>query len=134
MIESGKLVRVYGSRLSLKGAVAELHLIKIAAAIVISAPLLSAQSSRPQFEVVSIKRQLPPIRRATFRLEGGRFFTEGLPAKYLLMRAFGVSKTDVLGAPDWLDSDYYSVEAKVDDTIPPDELPRMLQDLLADRF
>jgi uncharacterized protein (TIGR03435 family) len=102
-------------------------------AMAVTAPA-EPPAQEPMFEVASIKRQLPPIRRSSFELQGGRFVTEGLPAKYLLMRAFGVPKIDILGAPDWLDSDFYRIEAKVDGVIPPDEFPRMLQSLLMERF
>lgn len=99
------------------------------------AALSVAQTApKPAFDIVSIKRQLPPITRNEFRIEPGRFVAEGFAVRYLLMTAYGVHSGDIVGAPDWVDSARYRIEAEADSTFPKDELPRMLQSVLVDRF
>jgi uncharacterized protein (TIGR03435 family) len=40
----------------------------------------------------------------------------------------------ITGGPDWLDTDYYDIEAKADHSYRPDDLQTMFRNLLADRF
>jgi uncharacterized protein (TIGR03435 family) len=54
----------------------------------------------------------------------------------LVSTAYGVSEHDVSGGPSWLSSDGFQVEAKAENTdaTTTEQLRRMLQTLLADRF
>lgn len=104
----------------------------IVAFTAVTAVAQTGQKSR--FEVVSIKHNLETGSQI-FRLEeSGRFVAVRIPVKYLIGRAFGVDRTYVLGGPNWIESDVYSIEAKADGTIASEQLQGMLQSLLAERF
>ena len=113
----------------------------IAIAIV---PLSHAQSSRPAFEVASIKpntlgRAAGPPRVSA---EGERFVASNTSIKTVLLYAYrpasgrALRYTDIIGAPDWTDTDAYDIQAKVGTSSPPspEQMRLMVQFLLADRF
>lgn len=91
-------------------------------------------AQRSAFEVVSVKLHRPPILRTSMQLEPARFVAEAVTLKMLVLRAFALRQNRVIGAPPWVDSERYDLEAKVEGTIPRDDLPLMLQRILIDRF
>jgi uncharacterized protein (TIGR03435 family) len=93
-------------------------------------------AASPAFEVASVKPAEPSPDGRIFRRQGGdpgmvdyRNFT----LKLLLARAYGLKDYQITG-PDWLDAEGYNVQAKVPAGVPPDQIPAMMQTLLADRF
>jgi uncharacterized protein (TIGR03435 family) len=100
----------------------------------------------PVFEVASIKPIKSIPQGMYFRIQpGGRFSANAITGKFLLQQAYGVKDSQVVGAPSWLDSERFDIDAKPDeetgaafDKLSPDErrqqLMLMLQSLLADRF
>jgi uncharacterized protein (TIGR03435 family) len=54
--------------------------------------------------------------------------------KQLIVEAYGLQPYQVFGGPGWLDVNEYDVEAKADGPAAREQLARMLQTLLADRF
>jgi len=136
-----------------KALLAAAGMVAVAGPIVfglINAPPGRAQSqppagtTAPAFEVASIK----PDHGGTglFRLgaNAGRFAADNVTLKFLLQFAYHVRESQILGAPGWIDSEHYDIEAKGDDSsaaaprkLPSDEeetqLRLMLQSLLADR-
>lgn len=100
-----------------------------------------ALSQSPAFEVASVKlsadqqRQqgatgLPPV------IAPGKqsiiTFTQVTLAG-VLARAYGVRPYEIVG-PSWLNEKFYDIVAKVPDGAPPEQIPEMLQNLLALRF
>ncbi|MGC2171800.1 MAG: M56 and DUF3738 domain-containing protein [Candidatus Sulfotelmatobacter sp.] len=100
----------------------------------------------PVYEVAWLK----PSRPGSGMFRSGFFFTpEGVSATgvtlHLIQEAYGVGGQQISGAPDWVKSEQYDIEAKVDQSAA-DELgklsedqrnvatQRMLQALLVDRF
>jgi uncharacterized protein (TIGR03435 family) len=73
-------------------------------------------------------------------LPGGRFVATGFPLENLITIAYGVRKEDVFGAPSWIGSVRYDIQALASSEAksekPPQFAPMMqrLQRLLADRF
>jgi uncharacterized protein (TIGR03435 family) len=65
---------------------------------------------------------------------GGRFVMRNVPMKVMIIFAYQARPDAVTGGPAWLDSDRFDVVAKAPQTTPPDDLRRMLQTLLAERF
>ena len=100
----------------------------------------------PEFEVASIKVQKSPSPGIMFGIRpGGRFSANGITVKFLLEQAYGVKDSQISGAPSWIDSERYDIDAKPDeatalalDKLPQEQrreqLNRMLQKLLEDRF
>ncbi len=74
------------------------------------------------------------VRMAVDFLPGGRLSMRNVPMKVMIQMAYHVRPEAVTGGPDWLGSDRFDIVAKALQTTSPDELRRMLQTLLAERF
>lgn len=107
----------------------------------------TAQASKPpQFEVTSIKPMKSVPNRVDFGMKpGGTFSANGITTKFLIEAAYGIKDSQLAGAPEWVSSERFDVEAKPDEetAVAVDKLPSeqrrqqlmlMLQGLLADRF
>jgi len=95
-----------------------------------------AQGNPPAFEVASIKAAAPQQQgRMMVRMgsDPGRVDYANVSLKDVLARAYNVKRYQVQG-PSWLDSERYDITAKVPDGVPKEQIPVMLQALLADRF
>ena len=94
-----------------------------------------AQAPRPAFDVVSIKQHTGEMNGVTFAArEGGRLNVVNNPIFNLIDNAYGVSKYQLIGAPDWVESERYDIEARGPATAGKKEMMLMVQTLLADRF
>lgn len=116
-----------------------------------------ADAAVPVYDVVSIKpsRGFGVSRNSDGTMSGGMrvglrytpdgFLAENTTVKSLIQTAYGVGNERISGGPDWLSSERYDIEAKMDDSafdvlkkLSPQDLTltrrRMLQALLADRF
>jgi uncharacterized protein (TIGR03435 family) len=105
-----------------------------------------AQTSRPAFEVASVKRNLS-LEGGTMGIDpGGRFHSTNAPVYWLFAMAFGelqrpLIAPQIVGAPDWLQTEHYDIIAKTTADVaalPPVEqfrtIPLLLRSLLEDRF
>ena len=100
---------------------------------VLAAALLSAQ---PQFEVASIKPN-PPAGVSTGMVQflpGGRLTAQQVLLRFFIQSAYDLRPFQILGAPDWINSAGYDVEAKAEGDARPDQMRLMMQKLLEDRF
>lgn len=100
------------------------------------------------YDVASIKPSPPPT--GAGMIVGMRETPDGLvatnvPMLFLVQSAYGVDRLQISGAPGWLNSDRYDVDARMDSSVvdaleklTPDERKlarrKMLQSLLADRM
>ena len=66
----------------------------------------------------------------------GRFSAIGAVAKLLMMLAYDVQESQIVGEPAWLATEKWDIEAKTDDGVQhtPEETRQMVQSLLRDRF
>ena len=99
----------------------------------------------PVYDVVSIKPNKSDSDWDTVRMHANGFTATHINMLSLIQEAFGVKEHQISGAPSWLNSARYDVEAKMDSSVA-DELrklnkdqrrlegQRMLQALLADRL
>jgi uncharacterized protein (TIGR03435 family) len=100
-----------------------------------------AWAAGPEFEVATIKAAAQPtpelFRTGKIHLgmtvDGGRVDIGGLPLIALLQQAFRVKMFQV-AAPDWARESRWDILAKLPDGASQDQIPEMLQALLADRF
>jgi uncharacterized protein (TIGR03435 family) len=110
----------------------------------ISAPVLRAQApvptsasagSGPAFEAASIKpnRSADP-RTVLVPQPGGRLVATNVTGAELVRYAFSLPDFQVLGGPNWLDSDRFDVAAKAEGDPPVEQKRLMLRRLLAERF
>lgn len=104
--------------------------------------LVSGQSTTPpRFEIASIKPAgAPPLNspndgRGVVRVfPGGRLTAEGAVLRFIIQNAYRMRPFQIIGGPDWINSTHYTIEAKADGNVPPQQLWLMLQSLLEDRF
>ena len=105
--------------------------------------LTQAQAGeKAAFEVASIKpckpdTPAPPMEHAglaEFTSPGGRFSARATSIKFLMEWAYGIQPAQLSGAPHWLAADRYDILAKADHNATDDEMKRMIQVLLTDRF
>jgi uncharacterized protein (TIGR03435 family) len=88
---------------------------------------------RPQFDVASIKPSPFFDRIMSVRALPGRL-TADATLQVLMQYAYGVQPFQLIGGPGWLASDHYEVDARADASANRDQIFRMLQPLLEDRF
>jgi bla regulator protein BlaR1 len=128
----------FGKRL----LVSAVGIVALAVPIIIgalSAPPSHAQSQdspRLQFEAASIKLNVSGQNGVTFSASpGGRLTVVNNPLFNVIDNAYGVRERFLLlGGPDWIDSDRYDIEAKAEGEPGKDQIMKMLQTLLAERF
>jgi bla regulator protein blaR1 len=106
-----------------------------------ASPVAGAATKVPAFEVASIKPNKSGMGMTMLRTTPVGFSASNVSLKALIQQAYGVEEDQILGAPSWLGSERYDMEAKVasSDTdalhdLNPDQRRLMLQPLLADRF
>ena len=111
------------------------------AAIAVSAHLAAQTPQRPAFESASIKSSPSDGPGSSVSMPpGGRFATTGLPLHGLLRFAYDVQDFQIVGAPSWVDSVLFDVQAKAGAAqirggeVPIEAVQLMVQQLLADRF
>jgi uncharacterized protein (TIGR03435 family) len=95
-----------------------------------------AANANPTFEVATIKPSKPGQPGRAFLVRGRRFLTINTPLTAIISFAYGVQPKQVIGLPDWADSEKYDIEAVPDGTGQPSDAQwkSMVQKLLANRF
>jgi uncharacterized protein (TIGR03435 family) len=110
--------------------------------ILVSASVVFAQIEKmPSFEVVAIKPLPAPTpqnpREAAsqfaFKVDGAQVEIRGYPPLSIISRAFRVPVQRVV-APDFARSQYFEIRATLPEGAKPDQVPEMLQSMLAERF
>lgn len=93
-------------------------------------------TASPEFEVATIKPvKEPNPNRMRDRTEGRRFTTRFTTLRDLIMMSYQLDPRQILGAPAWVATDEYDVDAVAgDEGQLADHTAEMLQKLLADRF
>src|SRR6266540_1729197 len=94
------------------------------------------QAAPMAFEVASVKPSAPQeFGRFQISMGGdpGRIDYKGASLKNLIERAWSIKSYQVSG-PDWLDSERFDVAAKLPEGGRQEDVPKMLQALLAERF
>lgn len=98
----------------------------------------AAQSApaKLEFEVASVRPVQPTAPeqlKAGLSMDGSQAHFAALSIKNLLSRAYDVQQSMISG-PDWVSSQRYDISAKLPDGATMDQIPQMLQSLLAERF
>ena len=105
----------------------------------VSGLYLWAQNQTPQapeFEVASVKRHIvsgDSVQRAGIEETKTLIRIDNLSLRVLIEIAYGVKSFQVSG-PKWLDTDVFDIDAKPPAEYQHDQLPGLLEKLLADRF
>jgi uncharacterized protein (TIGR03435 family) len=91
--------------------------------------------SRLMFDVAAIRPAQPADRGGIKPMSGGDgYLVQNMPVKIMISLMYKVPTRQIVGAPDWLDSERYDIQAKADHAYSVDDLHVMFQNLLADRF
>jgi uncharacterized protein (TIGR03435 family) len=102
------------------------------ATIVLLAGVLYAQTA---FEVTSVKSNHSTDRRFGIAPSpGGRLRATNSTLRQLINAAYGIPDFRISGTTGWMNSDRFDIEAKAAGDPPREQMQRMLQILLADRF
>ena len=105
--------------------------VEVVLSVVATGAVLRAQS----FEVASIKPSDPTHVGAQVYTPGpGRFTAMTAALKDLMLFAYNVRPSQIVGGPRWFESEAYDIAAKSAGAPSNDELRLMLRNLLADRF
>jgi uncharacterized protein (TIGR03435 family) len=101
-----------------------------------------AAADKPKFEVASVRENTADDGKVMIGIQpGGRFNAVNVALWDLIRQAYAIQRTQIVGAPDWVETARYDIVAKAEGEIPrtppgspPGPLNLMLQDLLEDRF
>jgi uncharacterized protein (TIGR03435 family) len=113
------------------------YAIKIVSVVVTTAVLCfiaHAQSSRPQFEVASVKMNVNGTDSEFQAAPGGRFIARNRTLWDLIFHAYDLRPYQLPDTPEWTTSEHYDIEAKADGNVSYKQMMPMLQSLLQDRF
>lgn len=102
-------------------------------------------SSQIKFEVISIKPNNSGSDGHHSHFTHGRYVAVNISAKELIHMAYGLVDYQLTGAPDWVNSDQFDIDAKMEDAAAEamaklstenrrEEYRQLFQSLLADRF
>jgi len=113
------------------------------AILFLSCCALMAQETMPKLEVASVKPSNPadPVFGIHITTDGNRFSITNATGEMLIGFAYGLPNPQISGGPEWVNSESFTIEAKVDSAtpLPPGnagfgQVMLMVQSLLADRF
>src|SRR5581483_6583795 len=119
------------------------------AAILVSAALIflvsitsalsqAGSSTKPSFEVISIKHAneavMPKANLPTHILPGGHLSAGGILLRWLMMSAYSLRPYQIIGGPNWIDTDHWVIEARATGTPSLDRTNLMIQSLIENRF
>ena len=124
-----RIARLLGARspAPVPGALAAVLVLLLTAWVAFSQTLPTAR-----FDAASIKLHPGDAPGITFTTEPGRLIVVNNPVANLIGNAYGNHK--FVGAPEWIESDRYDLEAKAAGSPDNKQMMQMLQVLLADRF
>jgi uncharacterized protein (TIGR03435 family) len=113
-------------------------MVRVLAVAAVSLATCSAQPpgvSRPRFELATIKLNKSGSRGMMISPRpGGRFVARNSSLESLIAFAYQIDNFQFSGAPDWLNSERYDIEAKAFGNLTSASMRPMLQALLEDRL
>jgi uncharacterized protein (TIGR03435 family) len=95
-------------------------------------PLLAQPN--PTVEVASVKRSAPNGGPPYLDFKGNLFTMRGIPIRLLLGTFYGVQFYQISGAPNWLGTEGYDIEARSSQELTAENVNLFAQSLLEDRF
>ena len=108
----------------------------VCAAVIAAGIMVRAQDPAwPAFDVVSVKPTQPGTRGTSFGSRpGGRWAMTNRTISTLIRAAYPTPVNELFGAPAWVMSDPYDVDARAGESVPAEDITLMLRRLLAERF
>ena len=101
-----------------------------------NAQAVPGETSHLTFEVATIKQSHVDSLNALIRPYpgGDGYAVQNMPVKDMISVIYRVPGRQIMGAPDWLSSERFDIEAKADRAYSLDDLHEMFRNMLADRF
>lgn len=100
---------------------------------VLNAPA-QERAARVEFEVASVKPGDPLDPESSVRSTAAGIFMKNTTLKNLLQNAYHIRCDQIEGGPKWMDSERFTIDAKLPTGVSRNLLPQALQSLLEDRF
>jgi len=97
-------------------------------------PGAQAPAPAPAFDVASVKQNKDGGPSSVRVLPGGMLTVTNNNLRNIIRNAWNITNDQIVGGPDWLDSDRFDITAKASQPFGQDQARAMLQALLADRF
>jgi uncharacterized protein (TIGR03435 family) len=101
-----------------------------------TAVLIAQQTPVPlKFEVAAIHRSQPGESGSIRPMPNGTgYLVHNMTAKMMMATVYRIPARQIIGGPDWFDTERFDLEAKADHMYSLDDLHTMFKNLLADRF
>ena len=107
----------------------------VALVVLAGAGVIAQTASRVAFDVTSVKvNQDGSADSYVNAPPGGTYSATNITLARLLPNAFALLPAQITGSPGWFATDRFDIVARPPATAKPEDLPAMLQALLADRF
>jgi uncharacterized protein (TIGR03435 family) len=103
--------------------------------LVCSPPTQAQTASSQAFDVASVKPTKPGTADFHFfRAPNHGIDASNVPLATFILSAYKLKGVQLTGGPDWIHKEHYDIIAKAPPNATNDQIPQMLQTLLADRF
>lgn len=129
------------NRAAVKLSVAKKAVLAGVGAIAVIAPIFAQSVPLPSFEVASVKpTSAAPVSPGVFGgaglrfTPGGAFEANNVTLGSIIRLAYGLRDFQTVGAPEWVDTDRFDIQARGPQGAVEKEAPQRLQSLLAERF
>ena len=129
------------NRTAVKLSVAQKAVLGSVGAMVLAVPILAQSVPLPSFEVSSVKpTSAGPVTVGVWGGAGLRFTPGGAFEAYnvtlgsIIRFAYGLRDFQTVGAPEWVDTDRFDIQARGPQGAVESDAPRRLQSLLGERF
>jgi uncharacterized protein (TIGR03435 family) len=104
--------------------------------VLVAAGALQLSAQAPGFDVASIKPNVTPGDSTISASLNGGFTARNATLRALILRAYGLHESQLIGAPDWIAAERFDIEARVETPPPngPNALLPLVRTLLGERF
>ncbi len=101
-----------------------------------SKKVIMAVDADPGWEVATVRPSDPDDMHQSFDVRGRHIVVQNQPVEMMLLVAYGVQKSQIVGAPEWVRTERFSVDGVPDLDGQPNvrQIQSLLQKLLAERF
>jgi uncharacterized protein (TIGR03435 family) len=95
-----------------------------------------AVDADPGWEVATVRPSDPDDKNQSFDVRGRHIVVKNQPVEMMLLVAYGVQKNQIVGAPEWVRTERFTVDGVPDMDGQPNvrQIQSLLQKLLAERF
>lgn len=102
--------------------------------VAVAAHAQQPTAARPEFEVLSVKPGDPNDPASSGRTTPGGLEMRNTTLNNLVRGAYNLNEYQLDGGPKWMNSAKFNIDAKLPAGVPRDQIPLMMQAMLADRF